>query len=64
MLKLFKVSYKGSWCGGNAVVVASSEEEVRKLLENDYYTSNFVDVEIKEIDMGIPSVVCNDDGDY
>jgi hypothetical protein len=60
MKLLYKVTYKGSWLGGSAIVFAKDETEALRLV--GAVSCNFTDVKIELIKK--EGVVYNDDGDY
>lgn len=61
-MRLWLVTYAGSYLGGKAVVSAKDEETARKLVELDIRSTNFVEVEVEELDTS--GVIYNDNGDY
>lgn len=61
-MKLFLVTYSGSWMGGRAVAVAKNEDEAIELVRNDSNTSNFTDPQVTELPTD--GVVYNWDGEY
>jgi hypothetical protein len=61
----FKVTYKGSWLGGRAIVIANDEQEARDLVSAHRGTVEFKQVEVEdygEVTQG--SVLYNWNGDY
>lgn len=65
-MKLFRVTYNGSWLGGRAFVLANTSEEAFDLVKNHPDTLDFELVEVEEIgiDFNTPTVIHNDNGDY
>lgn len=65
-MKIFKVTYKGEWLGGKAIVQAKSAKQAVELVRQDQRTARFTDVEVEVIkcDPQEPKVLYNDDGDY
>jgi len=64
-MNIYVISYKGSWLGGTAVVLAKSARQAIELVEQDPSTIDFTEVEITGYDDIItPKVLYNNNGEY
>lgn len=65
-MPFFKVTYKGLWLGGVAVVKADDEQQAREAVERDDRTIDFADVTVTRILVleNTATVLHNDNGDY
>lgn len=62
---LYVISYKGSWLGGKAVVLANDKEHAIQLLKDDPMTINPEEIEIVDVrSTATTGVIFNDNGEY
>lgn len=61
-MKIFKVSYRGLWLGGTAIIVAETAEEAIEQARNHRSSIEFENVTVEELPSS--GVVYNDNGDY
>jgi len=64
-MNIYVISYKGSWLGGTAVVLAKSARQAIELVEQDPSTIDFTEVEITHLaSVDQPEVIYNNNGEY
>lgn len=65
-MRVYVVSYRGLWMGGQAVVLADSPEQATEMVRTHPDTVGFEDVKVQSStpDLRMPHVIVNDNGDY
>lgn len=63
-LKVYNVTYDGSYLGGRAVVLAFNTAMAKRMVKKDSCTINFVNVRVEKVSGLKAGVVFNWDGDY